>query len=178
LICVNPICFFGPYKLMERAIVKPVMGADIMITERSSGGSDLPPGVVFQNMDQCLSAVAPSDYRLMEAQLRNAIAQSETLLRQKDELIQRQELLKRESDHRLLNDLQMTISLLLLQSRASANADAAAELAVAANRVSMIARIHRRLNPHEGAQTIEFKKFLEDFGRDFSAMVSSEESPE
>jgi two-component sensor histidine kinase len=163
---------------MEGAIPKPVMGAHIMITERSSGGSDLPPGVVFQNMDQCPHAVGSADYRLMAIQLRNALVQSEARLRQKDELIQRQELLRRESDHRLLNDLQMTISLLSLQSRASANADAAVQLAVAANRVSMIARIHRRLNPHEGAQTIKFKKFLEDFGRDFSAMVSSEEAPE
>ena len=42
----------------------------------------------------------------------------------------------------------------------------------------MIARIHHRLNSYEGVQTIEFKKFLRDFGRDFAAMVSSEESPE
>jgi two-component sensor histidine kinase len=78
----------------------------------------------------------------------------------------------------LLNDLQMTISLLSLQSRGSTNAEAASQLAVAANRVAMIARIHHRLNSHEGVQTIEFKQFLEDFGRDFSAMVSSHERPE
>jgi two-component sensor histidine kinase len=114
----------------------------------------------------------------METQLRSALAQSEALLRQKDELIQRQELLKKESDHRLMNDLQMTISLLSLQSRASTNAEAAAQLAIAANRVSMIARIHHRLNSYDGVQTIEFKKFLADFGRDFSAMLSSEQRPE
>jgi two-component sensor histidine kinase len=117
-------------------------------------------------------------YKSMEIRLRDALAESEALLRQKDELIQRQELAKKESDHRLLNDLQMTISLLSLQSRGSTNAEAAAQLAVAANRVSMIARIHHRLNSYEGVQTIEFKKFLQDFGRDFAAMVSSEESPE
>ena len=117
-------------------------------------------------------------YRSMEIRLRDALAESEAQLRQQDELIQRQELLKKESDHRLLNDLQMTISLLSLQGRASTNAEAATQLAVAANRVSMIARIHHRLNSYEGVQTIEFKKFLQDFGRDFSAMVSSEASPE
>ena len=42
----------------------------------------------------------------------------------------------------------------------------------------MIARIHHRLNSYEGVQTIEFKKFLQDFSRDFSAMVTSEGSPE
>jgi len=117
-------------------------------------------------------------YRSMEIRLRDALAESEAQLRQQDELIHRQELLKKESDHRLLNDLQMTISLLSLQSRASTNAEAATQLAVAANRVSMIARIHHRLNSYEGVQTIEFKKFLQDFGRDFSAMVSSESSAE
>jgi len=108
--------------------------------------------------------------------LRDALAEAQARLYQQDELIQRQELLKKESDHRLLNDLQMTISLLSLQSRGSTNAEAAAQLAIAANRVAMIARIHHRLNSYEGVQTIEFKKFLADLGRDFSAMVSSEGS--
>src|SRR6202162_6031812 len=117
-------------------------------------------------------------YRAMEIRLRDALAESEAQLRQQDELIHRQELLKKESDHRLLNDLQMTISLLSLQSRGATNAEAASQLAVAANRVAMIARIHHRLNSYQGVQTIEFKKFLEDFGLEFSAMVSSHERPE
>jgi two-component sensor histidine kinase len=117
-------------------------------------------------------------YRATEIRLRDALAESEERLRQKDELIQRQTLLKRESDHRLLNDLQMTISLLSMQSRATANAETATQLTVAANRVAMIARIHHRLNSYEGVQTIEFTKFLADFGRDFAAMVSSKECPE
>jgi two-component sensor histidine kinase len=153
-------------------------GADIMMTERSSCDSDLPPGVIFQKFDQCLLAAEPTDYRHMEVQLRTALAQSEALLHQKEELIQRQELLKKESDHRLMNDLQMTISLLSLQSRSATNAEAAAQLAVAANRVSMIARIHHRLHSYDGVQAIEFRKFLEGFARDFSAMLSSDERPE
>jgi len=149
-----------------------------MITERSSCDAGLPPGVIFQNPDQCLPAAEPTDIRHMEVQLRNALAQSEALLHQKDELIQRQELLKKESDHRLMNDLQMTISLLSLQSRSATNAEAAAQLAVAANRVSMIARIHHRLHSYDGVHAIEFRTFLEDFARDFSAMLSSDERPE
>ena len=116
-------------------------------------------------------------HRSLEMRLRDALAESEAQLHQKDELIHRQELLKKESDHRLLNDLQITISLLSLQGRVSTNAEAARQLAIAANRVSMIARIHHRLNSYENVQTIEFKKFLQEFGRDFSAMVCLEESP-
>ncbi|MGZ5870685.1 MAG: sensor histidine kinase [Bradyrhizobium sp.] len=119
-----------------------------------------------------------NQYRSVAMRLRDALAQSRARLRQQDDLIQRQELLSRESDHRLMNDLQMTISLLSLQSRSSTNAEAAAQLAAAANRVSMIARIHHRLHAYDGVQTIEFRKFLEDFARDFSAMLSSDERPE
>lgn len=148
-----------------------------MIDECSSAGPDLPPGVIFRSPYQGLPAAELMDCRLREIQLRKALAKSEALLLQKDELIHRQELLKEESDHRLLNDLQMTISLLSLQSRNSANPEAASQLAVAANRVSMIARIHRRLTSYKGVRTIEFKKFLDDFCNDFSAMSSPDASP-
>ena len=148
-----------------------------MIDERSSGASSQAPGVIFRNPAQRLSAAEPTNYRLVEIQLRKALAKSEALLLEKDELIHRQELLKEESDHRLLNDLQMTISLLSMQSRRSANPEAAAQLAAAANRVSMIARMHRRLNSYKDVRTIEFKKFLEDFCRDFSALLSVDEFP-
>lgn len=117
-------------------------------------------------------------HRSMEIRLRDALAESEARLRQQDELIQKQELLSKEADHRLMNDLQMTISLLSLQSRSVANAEAAVQLSVAANRVSMIARIHHRLHSCDGMQAIELRKFLEDFARDFSAMLSSDERPE
>jgi two-component sensor histidine kinase len=117
-------------------------------------------------------------YRSMEIRLRDALTESEARLRQQEELIQKQELLSRESDHCLMNDLQMTISLLSLQSRSATNPEAAAQLAVAAKRVSMIARIDHRLHSYDGMQAIQFRKFLEDFARDFSAMLSSDERPE
>jgi two-component sensor histidine kinase len=117
-------------------------------------------------------------YRSMEIRLRAALAESEARLRQQEELMQKQELLSSESDHRMMNDLQMTISLLSLQSRSTPNAEAAAQLTVAANRVATIARIHHRLHSYDGMQAVEFRKFLEDFARDFSAMLSSDERPE
>jgi two-component sensor histidine kinase len=53
-------------------------------------------------------------------------------------LIRQQDVLSKESDHRLLNGLQMIVSLLSLQSRASPNAEVASQLAIAANRVATI----------------------------------------
>lgn len=139
------------------------------------------PGVIFtdparRSLEACERELI--QYRSMEIRLRDALAESEAQLRRKDELLQKQELLSKESDHRLMNDLQMTISLLSLQSRASTNAEAASQLAVAANRVAMIARIHHRLHSYDGVQAIDFRKFLEDFGHDFSAMLASDECPE
>ncbi len=160
------------------------MGRTVIPQQTCSAGegSEPPPSTPAFSSSACLTVESCEreliHYKSLEIRLRDALEESEALLRQKDELIRRQELLKKESDHRLLNDLQMTISLLSLQSRGATNPEAATQLAIAANRVSMIARIHHRLNSYEGVQTIEFKKFLQDFGSDFSAMVSSEDSPE
>src|ERR1019366_6420103 len=107
-----------------------------------------------------------------------ALAREEVLLRQKDELIEQRQVLSRESDHRLLNGLQMIVSLLSLQSRAAPDAEVAGQLAIAANRVATIARVHRRLHSFDGVQAVAFKQYLEDLCRDFSAMVSAEERPE
>jgi two-component system, sensor histidine kinase PdtaS len=116
--------------------------------------------------------------RSTEIRLRDALAREEALLQQKDELIQQKELMSRESDHRLLNGLQMIVSLLSLQSRASTNTEAAAQLAAAANRVAMIERVHRRLHYLDGVQTVAFKQYLEGLCADFSTMLSSGEHPE
>ncbi|WP_412535344.1 histidine kinase dimerization/phosphoacceptor domain -containing protein [Mesorhizobium sp. BAC0120] len=86
----------------------------------------------------------------IEAQLRKALARDEDLIPQQRDLIRRQALLSKESDHRFLNGLQMVVSLLSLQSRASSNPEIASQLAVAANRVATIERVHRRLHCLDG----------------------------
>jgi len=113
--------------------------------------------------------------RRAELQLREIIALDESLLHQKDETINNQALLSSESDHRLFNNLQMIAGLLLLQSRATANTEAASQLAAAADRVAAIGRMHRRLQYCDGVQSVAFKQFLEDLCCDFSTMLSSEQ---
>jgi two-component sensor histidine kinase len=119
-----------------------------------------------------------TEHRCTEIRLREVLAREETLLHQKDDLIQQLAILSKESDHRLLNGLQVISSLLSLQSRASANAEAASQLAVAADRVATIGRVHRHLHSLDDVQTVAFKRYLGDLCRDFSAMLSSEEYPE
>ena len=110
----------------------------------------------------------------MEIGLRQTIAREEALLRQKEELIRQQMVLSQEADHRLLNSVQMIVSLLSMQSRASENADVASQLAGAADRIATIGRIHRRLHSPDGVQTFALKQYIEDLCGDFSIMLSAE----
>jgi len=116
-------------------------------------------------------------HRCTEGWLRAALVREGALLRQRDELIRNQELASEESDHRLLNDLQIIVSVLSLQGRASKNSEVAAQLAAAADRIATIGRMHRRLHSCDGVQTVAFRQFLDDLCGDFSAMVSSGPCP-
>jgi len=138
--------------------------SDALLPQRGRGSGRRMVTTYEQELDR---------YRRTELQLRRIISLDESLLRQKDEMIEAQTLLNRESDHRLLNDLQMVISLLSLQSRAMANAEAASQLAAAADRIAMIGRIHRRLHSLNGNTTVAFNRFLVDLCSDFSCLLSS-----
>ncbi len=115
--------------------------------------------------------------RRTEISLQEALAREEDLLRQKDNMIQRQKELSAEADHRLLNNVQMIVSLLSLQSHRTSNAEAASQLAIAADRVATIGRVHQRLHSCDGVQTVAFKQYVEDLCRDFASMLSADEHP-
>ena len=50
------------------------------------------------------------------AQLNNALAREDALLREKSDLLRRHEMMAQEFEHRLFNSLQLIVSLLWLQS--------------------------------------------------------------
>ena len=105
--------------------------------------------------------------------LRQSLAREEVLLREKDALVLEHETLRRESDHRLMNGLQMVVSLLTLQSRSAPTPETAEQLSKAASRVAAIERIHQRLHHNDDAHTVAFKNYLESFSRDFSGIMNS-----
>jgi two-component sensor histidine kinase len=109
--------------------------------------------------------------RATELELRVALARDERLLR-------RHKLLTAEGDHRLLNNLQMIVGLLSLQSQREANEEVAARLAVAAARVQAIAGLHQHLHSMEGTPTVEFKPYLERLCRGHATMSMSEQRPD
>jgi len=105
------------------------------------------------------------------AALRDALARESYLLHEK-------ELLHAESDHRLLNGLQMVVSLLSLQSRTASIPDVAMQLSIAANRIATIERVHRRLHFHDGAKTVKLKKYLQELCHDAAGPVDSGGAPQ
>ena len=152
-----------------------------MTFEHLPSRADSPPNTIFESPERRTAAGYQRElikHRYTEIRLRKALAREEALLRQKDKLIRQQEVLRKESDHRLLNGLQMIVSLLSLQSRESSNVEAASQLAAARDRVATIGRVHRRLHDLDGVQTVAFKQYLEDLCGDFSAMLSAGECPE
>ena len=147
-----------------------------MTIEYSPSSANSLPHIIFERRERTVASYERelTRRRRTEIGLRELLAHEEVLLGQKDELIQQQTVLSQESDHRLLNGLQMIVSLLSLQSRASENAEVASQLAAAADRITTIGRIHRRLHSLDGVQTFAFKQYLADLCRDFSLMLSSE----
>jgi two-component sensor histidine kinase len=119
-----------------------------------------------------------AEYRATESELRKALARDDVLLRQKDASIRQQKMLTEECHHRLLNNLQMIVALLLLQSRKEANAEAASRLSIAANRVQAIAGLHHHLHSMDGTPTVDFKPYLDRLCRDHSTMSMSELRPD
>ena len=152
------------------------MGVEMALHERDVINADC-PNIVFESLGRRTVASYEREltrHRRTEISLRQALARQEALLCHRDELIQQQAVLSHESDHRLLNGVQMIVSLLSLQARASENTEVASQLAAAADRIATIGRIHRRLHSFDGVQTFAIKQYLEDLCRDFSMMLSSE----
>jgi two-component sensor histidine kinase len=151
-----------------------------MTVEHSPSSAGPPLPVIFDSHERRTVASYRRElirHKHTESGLRQALAREQVLLRQKEALIQQQAVLSQESDHRLLNGLQMIVSLLSLQSRASDNAEVASQLAAAADRVAAIGRIHRRLHAFDGVETFAFKQYLDDLCCDFALMLSSDYPP-
>ena len=106
----------------------------------------------------------------LTAELQAAHAREKAWLREKSDLLRRQDILAQEFEHRLVNSLQIIGSLLSLQSR-TASPDAAAQLTVAARRVASFARVHRRLHLLDHQESVEFKQYLQQLCEDLSGLL-------
>ena len=111
-----------------------------------------------------------AQYDALTAELQAARAREEAWLREKSEFLQRQDLLTQEFEHRLVNSLQIIVSLLSLQSR-TAGPEAAAQLTIAANRVASFGRVHRGLHLLDHQESVHFKRYLQHLCDDLSDLL-------
>lgn len=111
-------------------------------------------------------------HRAIEASLGKSILRDAELLHQKDELLRQKDVLAREAEHRLLNGLQLVKSVLTMQSRSTDDPEVARTLKDAANRVSILARVHQRLHSVEDLEDIDFRQYLGTLCHDLSDLVS------
>ena len=112
--------------------------------------------------------------RQREAVAPQSVIREHALLREKEDLIRQKDILSEESEHRLLNGLQLITSLLSIQSRTVNNPQAAAQLTNAANRVAAIGRVHKHLHSLDNVESVEFKRYLTSLCHDLSGMASNE----
>lgn len=121
--------------------------------------------------------ISPSDqdsgkeHVWLAAELEAALAREQVLLQEKHESSRRQMMLAQEFEHRLVNGLQLIVSLLSLQSRTATTPEAAEQLNVAARRVSALGRVHHRLHLLDHEDQVEFKKYLQDLCQDLSGLL-------
>jgi two-component sensor histidine kinase len=96
------------------------------------------------------------------------------LLRDKNDLLERHATMAQEFEHRLVNSLQLIVSLLSLQSRAATTLEAATQLEIAANRVAALGRVHRQLHLLDHQETVEFKQYIQHLCEDLSGLLFKE----
>jgi two-component system, sensor histidine kinase PdtaS len=110
-------------------------------------------------------------YAATKAELTAALLREEGLLRDRADLLQCQDIVAQEFEHRLVNSLQLIVSLLLMQSRAATTVEAAAQLAIAARRVGAFGRVHRRLHLLDHRKNVELQQYLQGLCDDLSGLV-------
>ena len=110
-------------------------------------------------------------YGALTVELQAALEREQVLLREKDVLSARQAMLTQEFEHRLINGLQLIVSLLSLQSRAAPTPAAASQLTIAAGRVAALGRVHRRLHLLDHQDKVEFREYLQNLCEDLSGLL-------
>jgi two-component system, sensor histidine kinase PdtaS len=110
----------------------------------------------------------------LKTELIAAHAREVFLLREMRELSTRQEMMVQEFEHRLVNGLQLVVSLLSLQSRTATTPEASMQLTTAARRVAALGRVHHRLHVLDHQNHVEFRQYLQHLCEDLSGLLFQE----
>jgi len=102
-----------------------------------------------------------------------SLAREEALCVENRTLIELQRARSKEFEHRLFNGLQLVASMLLLQRR-TATFKAAAQLTIAAGRISAFGAVHRRLHLREVDNDVEITAHLQGLCDDLTGLLFNE----
>jgi GAF domain-containing protein len=130
------------------------------VTERQIAHLKHLAAVVMDQMELRLSA-------------RQAVANLSSAVAEKEAARHRAELLAKETDHRVKNSLQLIAGLLRLQRYAVGDTEASAQLALAANRVAAVARVHQHLYAGDCVGIIDCNTYFERLCNDLSGNLGA-----
>ncbi len=149
------------------------MGSSTMSRQqdRSSGADDVARAANSQWIARRAVETLQKQAAGTTAKLESALAREAMLLRERNELVQRQEMLTQEFEHRLVNGLQTVVSLLSLQSQKTESPEGAAQLRIAAKRVAAFGCVHRRLHLLDHRETVELKQYVEQLCADLCGLL-------
>lgn len=191
-LCASAILQTDPYVLTDascdpRSLANPLVAGDfglrfyVAAPLRTSGGHNLgtlcvidhQPRAVTDDQIAQLEALAGIVVDQMELRLaaRNAIADLEQVVEQKDAALGRSKLLAREIDHRVMNSLQQVSALLSLQSRELDEAGAH-QLKLASGRVAAVARVHQHSYQTGDDETFGCLRYLGRLCSDLSSLMA------
>jgi two-component sensor histidine kinase len=148
------------------------------LQDRSSSSGNLVRRTMSRSIARRAAEWPPSRIAAMATELKDALAREASLLRGKDDMLQQQALLAQEFEHRLINSLQLVVSLLSMQSRKAESPEAVEQLMIAARRVGAFERVHRQLHRLDHLAAVELKQFVVQLCEDISDMVLDSDTPE
>ena len=107
---------------------------------------------------------------------RRAISDLSHAVAEKDAALRRSDLMAREVDHRVKNSLQLISGLLRLQQTALGATEASSQLALAANRVAAVARVHQHLYAGDGNGEIDCRPYFQRLCDDLSGTLGGDQA--
>ena len=130
---------------------------------------DYKPRELDERQKRAIQLMARQVMRHLE--LRRFLAAERTARLKAEALVEQNNLLVREVDHRVKNSLQIVSSLLALQARQSGNSDVKAQLFEAESRVRAVAAVHEQLYRAGESDRIPFSEFLAALCRKLSENI-------
>ena len=190
-LCASAIMQAEPYVLTDascdpRSLANPLVAGEfglrfyVAAPLRTSEGHNLgtlcvidqKPRSVTQVQIAQLEALAAVVMDQMELRLaaRNAVAELNDVIEQKEAALGRSKLLAREIDHRVMNSLQQVSALLSLQSR-GLDETGAEQLRLASERVTAVARVHQHIYQTGNDSTFGCLGYLDRLCEDIASMM-------